>query len=284
VSLVVPTHDRVGLLRRAVDGILAKTDYRRFEIVIVDNNSSEPETLAYFEEVTARDARVRVVGHRMPFNFSAICNAGVQSARGEVVGLVNNDVDVIGAEWLAEMVSHAVRPEIGVVGAMLYYPNDTVQHAGVALGVGGVAGHMHKHMPRGTSGYVGRARLLQNVSAVTAACCLVRKSVYDEVGGLDERFEVAFNDVDFCLRVSEAGYRNLWTPYAELYHFESATRGSDRRPDEAARLAYETELMRRRFGDLIDHDPAYSPNLTRETEDLTLAFPPRAVRPWQSGE
>lgn len=284
VSLVVPTRDRVDLLRRAVDGMLAKTDYRPFEIIIVDNNSCEPETFAYFDEVTERDARVRVVGHRMPFNFSAISNAAVRNARGEVIGLVNNDIDVIGGEWLAEMVSHAVRPDIGVVGALLYYPNNTIQHAGIALGIGGVAGHMHKHLPRGTSGYAGRARLVQNVSAVTAACCLVRKSVYEEVGGLDERLGVAFNDVDFCLRVSAAGYRNVLTPYAELYHFESATRGSDRGPKEAARLAHEAELMNRRFGDLLCHDPAYSPNLTLEREDLSLAFPSRALRPWQASD
>jgi GT2 family glycosyltransferase len=199
-----------------------------------------------------------------------------------VIGFVNNDIDVISRDWLTEMVSHAVRPDVGVVGAMLYYPNDTIQHAGVALGIGGVAGHMHKYLPRGTSGYVGRARLVQNVSAVTAACCLVRRSVYDEVGGLDERLAIAFNDIDFCLRVNAAGYRNVWTPYAELYHFESATRGADTRPESAVRFAQEVELMQRRFGRLLRDDPAYSPNLTLDTENLSLAFPPRARKPWAS--
>jgi len=206
----------------------------------------------------------------------ALNNAAVRSARGELVGLLNNDIEVISPDWLSEMVGHALRPEVGAVGARLWYPDDTLQHGGILLGVGGVANHAHRRAKRGTHGYFGRMSLIQQFSAVTAACLVIRKTIFEEVGGLNEAdLPVAFNDVDFCLRVREAGYHNIWTPYAELYHHESATRGYEDTPEKQARLAAETRYMQQRWGDLLRNDPAYSPNLTLEHEDFSLAWPPR---------
>jgi GT2 family glycosyltransferase len=190
--------------------------------------------------------RVKVLRFSGDFNYSAINNLAVKKSQGNILGLINNDTEVITPEWLSEMVSHAIRPDIGCVGAKLYYPNDTIQHGGIILGMGGVAGHFHKDFPRGHSGYFGRLITTQNLSAVTAACLLVRKSVYNQVGGLNEKdLKVAFNDVDLCLKVYERGYRNLWTPYAELYHHESMTRGQEDTPEKQLRFQYESAYMRK---------------------------------------
>ena len=224
VSVIIPTRNQVTYLRRCVESVLQKTTYYPYEIVIVDNGSDDPETLAYLQ-TCATEGDARVLRYDQPFNYSAINNYAVTHAAGDYVCLLNNDVEVITPDWLDEMVGQALRPEIGAVGAMLYYPNDTIQHAGVVLGIGGVAGHIFSGLPRGTHGYFNRARLVQEMTAVTAACLLVCKSLYQEVGGLDERLGVAFNDVDFCLKLRQAGHRNIWTPFAELYHHESASRG-----------------------------------------------------------
>jgi GT2 family glycosyltransferase len=274
VSLIVPTRDRLHLLKMCVDSILAKTDYKNFEILIVDNGSVEVETLGYFREVVSDD-RVRVLSYPHPFNYSAINNFAAANTDAEIVGLVNNDIEAISPGWLSEMVSQAVRANVGCVGALLYYPNDTVQHAGVVTGFGGVAGHGHHAHPRGGLGYFGRLALVQEYSAVTAACLLVRRSIFEEVGGLDESLQVAFNDVDFCLRVRAAGYRNLWTPFAALYHHESASRGTEDTPAKVARFESEIRFMRERWGDSLDADPAYNPNLSLNTTPFALAFPPR---------
>jgi GT2 family glycosyltransferase len=274
VSLLIPTRDRVDLLRRCVGSILKKTTYPNYEIIILDNESREQKTLDYLEEVKA-DSRVRVVRWPHPFNYSAINNFGAAQARGEVIGLLNNDIEVITPGWLTEMVGHALRPEIGVVGAMLYYPNDTIQHAGVVLGIGGVAGHVHVGAPRGYPGLRHRAGLAQTLSAVTAACVLMRASIFREVGGLDEQLRVAFNDIDLCLRVREKGYRNLWTPFAELYHYESATRGYENTPEKIERFKQEESFMKRRWKDALDTDPYYNPNFTLRGTPFTLAYPPR---------
>ena len=271
VSLLIPTRDRVEILQPCVDAILSRTEYRHFELLILDNGSTCQATLAYMEEVALRDQRVRVLRWEHPFNYSAINNFGVQHAKGELIGLVNNDIEPINSEWLTEMVSQAVRPEIGCVGAKLYYPNDTVQHGGVILGLGGVAGHSHKHFHRDHPGYFYRLKLVQNLSAVTAACLLLRKSVFEQVGGLnEENLPIAFNDVDLCLKVREAGYRNLWTPYAELYHHESVSRGADDNPAKRARANSEVAYMRRTWSKALDDDPAYNPNLTLSYEDFSL--------------
>ena len=274
VSLIIPTRDRVELLRMCVESILARTKYSNYEIVIVDNQSQEPETHAYFRRLS-NNPKMKIVTYDAPFNYSTINNTAVAASDGEFIGLVNNDIEVISPDWLDEMVSHARREDIGAVGAMLYYPNNTIQHAGVVLGVGGVAGHVHAGKPRGFSGQMSRATLVQNLSAVTAACLLVRRETFDAVGGLDPRLEVAFNDVDFCLRVRELGLRNLWTPFAELYHHESASRGYEDTPEKQQRFLREVALMIDRWGKALKRDPAYNPNLTLERYDFSLSSAPR---------
>ncbi len=274
VSLIIPTRDKVELLRTCVQSILEKTDYPDYEIIIVDNQSQEAATLDYFREL-ARESRVRVLHYDAPFNYSKINNYAAERATGSIIGLINNDIEVIAPAWMTIMVSQAVRPQIGAVGAMLYYPNDTIQHAGVVLGIGTVAGHAYTGLPAGSEGQCGRALLAQEMSAVTAACLLVRKTVFDEVGGLDGSLAVAFNDVDFCIKVLAAGYRNLWTPYATLYHHESASRGYEDTPEKIARFQGETEIMLSRWGDCLLADPCYNPNLTVAGVAFDLAFPPR---------
>ncbi|WP_200946381.1 glycosyltransferase [Rhodanobacter sp. Root480] len=274
ISLIIPTRDGLHLLQRCIDSILTLTTYDNYEIIIVDNQSSDPATLQYLRDVVA-DPRVSVLAYDKPFNYSALNNYAVRQTRGELVGLVNNDIEAISPDWLQEMAGHAMRPEIGAVGAMLYYPNDTIQHAGVVLGVHGVAAHAYCGKPRGYPGQMGRARLVQNMSAVTAACLLIRRAVFDEVNGLDESLQVAFNDIDFCLRVQQRGYRNLWTPFAELYHHESATRGYEDSPEKKARFASEVESMQQKWPRELSADPVYSLNLTLIGTPFELAFPPR---------
>jgi len=270
VSLLVPTRDRVEILQPCVDAILARTDYADFELLILDNQSTCPETLAYMARVE-EDPRVRVLRWNHPFNYSAINNFGAREARGSILGLVNNDIEPINDDWLTEMVGQVCREEIGCVGAKLYYPNGSIQHGGVILGLGGVAGHAHRFFPGDHAGYRDRLNLVQNLSAVTAACLLIRKAVFDEVGGLnEEHLTVAYNDVDLCLKVREAGYRNLWTPHAELYHHESVSRGQDDNTKKRARAAGEVAYMRRTWGEALDGDPAYNPNLTLVHEDFSL--------------
>lgn len=272
VSLLIPTRDRVELVRTCVSSILEKSDYRSFEIIIIDNESCLPETLEYFESIQKTEPSVKVISYPHPFNYSAINNFGARFAAGEIIGLINNDIEVISPGWLSEMVGHAMRPEIGCVGAKLYYGDDTIQHAGVIVGLGGVAGHSHKYFPRDASGYFHRLKVIQNFSAVTAACLLVRKSVYMEVGGLEENgLKVAFNDVDFCLKVRNAGYRNLWTPYAELYHHESKSRGQEDTPEKMARFAAEIEFVQKKWGKDLTIDPCYSRNLTLAREDFSIS-------------
>lgn len=274
ISLIIPTRDGLKLLERCVDSILTLTTYDNYEVVIVDNQSQDPATLQYLRDVVA-NPRVTVLEYDHPFNYSALNNYAVQQTQGELIGLINNDIEVISPDWLQEMAGHAMRPEIGAVGAMLYYPNDTIQHAGVVLGVHGVAAHAYCGKPRGYPGQMGRARLVQNMSAVTAACLLIRRKVFEEVSGLDESLHVAFNDIDFCLRVQQRGYRNLWTPFAELYHHESATRGYEDSPEKQARFASEVEAMRKRWPAELAADPTYSCNLTLVGTPFELAFPPR---------
>ncbi len=274
VSLIIPTRDKVELLRVCVQSILDKTDYPDYEIIVVDNQSVEPATLEYFN-VLQSESKVRVLKYNEPFNYSKINNYAATRATGSIIGLVNNDIEVITPEWMAIMVSQALRPEIGAVGALLYYPNDTIQHAGVVLGMGQVAGHAYAGLPAGSHGQCGRALLAQEMSAVTAACLLVRKEIFDEVGGLDASLSVAFNDVDFCLRILAAGYRNLWTPYAKLYHHESASRGYEDTPEKIARFDGEIKIMLSRWGSALLADPSYNPNLTVTGPAFDLAFPPR---------
>ncbi len=270
VSLIIPTRDGLELLRGCVRSILSRTTYENYEIIIVDNGSTDTGTLDYMDEISQR-ANVRVLKYDKPFNYSAINNFAVAQAHGSIVGLINNDIEVISPDWLGEMVSWSAQAEIGCVGAKLFYANDTVQHAGVVLGLGGVAGHSHKHFPRNHAGYFFRLQVLQNYSAVTAACLLVRKEVYDEVGGLNaEDLTVAFNDVDFCLKVREAGYSNVWSPFAELYHLESISRGTDESPERIERFEKEINFMKSQWGAELLSDPYYSPHLSTDREDFSF--------------
>lgn len=275
VSLIIPTYNQLKLIRECVHSILVKTDYPNYQILIVDNRSDDPMVLAYFESLK-KDPRFRVLRDDRPFNFSAINNRAVGEAEGELVALINNDTEVITPGWLTEMVGMALQPGVGAVGARLWFPDERLQHAGIILGLGGVVGHGHNGLPRTASGYFGRATLQQTVSAVTAACLVVRKEIYLQAGGMDEvNLPVAFNDVDFCLRLVELGYRNVWTPYAELYHHESATRGYEDNPEKQRRFAREVKFLQQRWHAEILHDPAYSPNLTLDREDFSIAWPPR---------
>jgi glycosyltransferase involved in cell wall biosynthesis len=273
VTLIVPTRNNAALLRPCIASILEKTAYPDYEILVVDNNSDEPETFAYLDELR-QHPRCRVLAFPKPFNFSAINNFAVQQTDSPIIGLLNNDLEVINGDWLDEMASQALRPEIGCVGAKLYYPDGRIQHAGVILGIGGVAGHAYKYLPRHRQTSQYRLLIAQNFSAVTAACLVIRRSVYLEAGGFDENIAVAFNDVDFCLKVRSRGYRNLYTPYAELYHHESVSRGYEDTPEKRQRFSKEVEHMQKKWGNLLCNDPAYNPNLTLEHEDFSLAFPP----------
>ncbi|MGZ3696804.1 MAG: glycosyltransferase [Bdellovibrionota bacterium] len=278
VSLIIGTRDRVQLLKGAVEGILHRTDYPALEVLIIDNQSVEPETLAYFKTLS-QDPRVRIIRYDAPFNFSAINNFGVRHANGTVIGLINNDLEVISPGWLSEMVAQSLRPEVGAVGAKLYYADETLQHAGCIVGIGKVAGHAFKRRPRDFPGYMSRAVVVNNFSVVTAACLLMRKAVFEEVGGLDEKnLAVAFNDVDLCLKIRAKGYWVVYTPYAELYHLESASRGPDTTPETYPRFLRERDFMVAKWGEKLLNDPSYSPNLTLETEDFAIAFPPRTLQ------
>ena len=271
LSVIILNYNVRYFLELCLQSVEAAIQNLDAEIIVVDNQTTCEKTLGLFNEYTNTKANFRVLKWDKPFNYSAINNFAVSQAEGEVVGLVNNDIEVINEDWLSEMVSHALRPEIGCVGAKLYYPNDTIQHAGVVLGIGGVAGHSHKYFHKSEPGYFTRLHLVQNLSAVTAACLLVRKSVFEEVDGLNEQdLTVAFNDVDFCLKVHTAGYRNLFTPWAELYHHESISRGEEDTPEKVARFNKESEYMKDKWNKLLCNDPAYNPNLSNTHENFSL--------------
>ena len=269
VSLIIPTRDNADVLETCVRSIRSRTHYENYEILIIDNGSVEEKTKRLFAGVSS-DPAIRVLSMPGPFNFSKLNNAAVRAATGEILGLVNNDIEVTRGDWLTEMAALAARSETGCVGAKLLYPDGRIQHAGVVIGLGGVAGHGHRFARSDDPGYLDRLRTVQNVSAVTAACLLIRRQVFDQVGGFDESLTVAFNDVDFCLRVRAAGYRNLWTPFAELIHHESVSRGRDLTPAKARRFADEYAAMQRRWGVELLRDPYYSPHLTYDREDFSL--------------
>ena len=269
VSIIIPNKDQVPVLTKCIDSLYAKTDYKNFEVLVVENNSTEPETFEYYGKIQKAHQNLKVLYYKGGFNFSAINNFAAQQAKGEMLLLLNNDIEIISENWLGEMVSLALQKNVGIVGAMLYYPNDTVQHAGVITGLGGFAGHSHKYHPRGKSGYMFRLSCVQNLSCVTAACLLVTKEAFDAANGLDEEFTVAFNDVDFCLRIRDMGWQVLFTPYAECYHHESISRGSDKKGEKKERFEGERNRLKGRFGDSLLKDPFYNPNLTLDMEDFS---------------
>jgi GT2 family glycosyltransferase len=274
VTLIIPTHNRIDLLKRAVDSILEKTTYTNYELIIIDHQSDEDLSIQYLTDISTIE-NVRVIRVEGSFNFSKFNNQAITSAKGSIVGLLNNDIEVITTNWLDEMVSLVIQDGVGAVGARLWYPNDTLQHGGVILGYGPsrIAGHIHG-TSRDDKGYFGRAELIQNFSAVTAACLLVKKLVYLEADGLDENLPVDYNDVDFCLRLIQLGYRNIWTPYAELYHHEHGTRGKAQDPERHAQLIQDMAYMRNRWGEYLTQDPLYTPNLDLDVA-YSLSFVPR---------
>ncbi|MGS2719923.1 glycosyltransferase family 2 protein [Paraglaciecola aestuariivivens] len=272
VSLIIPTKNAKSLVKTCIDSILSKTTYPNYEILLIDNNSDEPESLAYFASLDELEPKVRLLKYPHAFNYSAINNFAVGHAKGEVLALVNNDIEVITPSWLTDMLGHVLRQDIGCVGAKLLYPDDRIQHAGVVLGYGGGAGHAHKYFPKDHAGYAKRLAATNNFSAVTAACLLVKKSDFEQVGGLNEKhLSVAFNDVDFCLKVLKLGRRNLYCAEAELYHHESVSRGDEDTQEKRSRFQSELDYLQLNWSQYIQQDPAYNPNLTLHRENFAIA-------------
>ncbi len=268
VSIVIPTCDHAEDLRRCVESIYQKTNYRYFEIILVENNSKEDNTFELYEELKNKHDNLSVVKYEGEFNFSKICNFGAFKATGDHILLLNNDMEVIAPDWLGEMVGYSCREEVGAVGAKLLYPDGRIQHAGVITGLGGFAGHSHKYYAGGKSGYMFRIGCVNNYSAVTGACLMVKRRLYRSLRGLDEDFAVAFNDVDFCLRLLKHGLYNVYTPYAELYHHESLSRGLDNKGDKKERFNGERERLKSLYGEDLKKDRFYNPGLTLDSEDF----------------
>jgi GT2 family glycosyltransferase len=280
VSLIIVSHGQGDFLRRCIESLYRKTTYPSFELIVVAHPAEDRQTLDFLPRLT-KERQVTLVDAAGTDNEAALQNLGARHAHGEVIALLADNLEVITPDWLEEMVSHALRPEIGAVGAMLYHPNDTIYHAGIILGGKGRASHVYANRPRGYSGQIGRALLRQNVSAVSAACVVLRRKLFAEVGGLDETLlPLVYRSVDFCLRLRERGYRNVWTPHAELYYHKSTERGYKNTLTEQEQLTQALAVLQQRWGTLLSHDPAYNPNLTLDGELFTLAFPPRRQKPW----
>ena len=282
VSIIILTRNGYLVLSQCIDGLLRKTDYENMEIILIDNGSDDDTTLNYLDSLRS-EARITIISRPGAFNFSALNNFAVSQAKGEHVLLMNNDVSVIDAGWLKEMVSHIVRPEVGIVGAKLLYENESIQHGGMIIGLGGVAGHSFRHYPRYSPGAMQRLHYSQSLSCVTAACLLTRKELYKDVGGLDEEnLKITFNDVDYCLKVQDRGYRIIWTPFAELFHLESISRGSDLAPENLKRWMEEYDFMQNKWQETLQYDPFYNPNLTIIEEDFSLTNKPRTIKAWSN--
>lgn len=272
VSILIPNKDHVTDLARCIESIREKTTYENYEIIVIENNSTQELLFRYYEYLNSLD-NIRVIRYADKFNYAAINNYAVKYAKGDYLLLLNNDTEVITPEWIEELLMHAQRDTIGAVGAKLYYGNDTIQHSGLLIGIGPdrTAGHVHYGMPRTAGGYQGKLHYVQNLCAVTGACLMVKKTLYDEVDGLDENFSVAYNDVDFCLRLREKGYLNIFAPDAELYHYESKSRGLEITEAKRRRLDYEANLFRERWKTLIEKgDPYYNDNLSLNCVDYTV--------------
>lgn len=275
VSILIPNYEHLDSLKACLDSVFSRTTWPNYEIVIVENNSTSREIFAYYDELQKARENVRVVAWPGPFNYSAINNYGAQYCTGDYLLLLNNDTEVITPGWIEEMLMFAQRPDVGAVGAMLYYPDDTIQHAGVCVGLFGVAGHYYSKAERNHVGYMGRLLYAQNMSAVTAACMMIRRDAWEKVRGLDEQWAVAFNDVDLCLRIRQAGYLIVWTPFAELYHYESKSRGLEDTPEKLERFYSEANRFRDRWKDkLAAGDIYYNPNFSLERSDFTVVDKP----------
>ena len=281
VSIIIPTHNMLNHLEACIESLLNKTTYQNYEVIVIDNQSDDKETLNYLNKITIK-RNIRLLKHPHPFNFSAINNFAAQQARGDMLCLLNNDTEIISPDWLEHLVSQLLQPGVGVVGAKLLYTNGTVQHAGDAIGVAGCAGHMHGGIDAESPGYMGRAMLTQDLSAVTGACLLTYKSLYQELGGLDEKhLAVAFNDVDYCLRTREANKKVIFVPDALLYHYESVSRGGKISPEKKRRIKKEVAYMHKRWKQVITQDPFYHPCMNKQKADFTLATQSRRIWSWK---
>lgn len=281
VSIIIPTHNQQEVLKRFIDSLESLTTYEHYEVIIIDNNSNDGLILKYLTQLKQK-AHFKIIEDKRPFNFSQLNNSATKEASGEILAFCNNDLEVITPEWLDLMVGYSLREGVGPVGARLLYPSGTLQHGGVILGINGVAGHACKGQPRSDPGYWNRVITPCTVSAVTAACMVVKRDLFEKIGGFDEiNLAVAFNDIDFCLRASQSGCRAVYVPYAELYHWESVSRGYEDTPEKIRRFERETSYMKRKWGDILSNDPYYNPNLTLLFEDCSLGYPPRAVYPWK---
>jgi O-antigen biosynthesis protein len=275
VSIIIPTRNNKYYLKKCISSITKKTNYPNYELIVVNNNSDDPGTLKYLSSLQ-ENKKVTVLDDNRTFNFSTINNRASEHARGNLICFLNDDTEVINPDWLHEMVRLILQPEIAVVGAKLWYGDKTIQHAGVILGMGGIASHSHKCMSEFDVGYFGRVNIIQEFSAVTAACMLIEKDIFVRAGKFDEvNLAINYNDIDLCLKVKKLGYKIVWTPYAELYHHESKSRGQDNDPEKKKRFESEIAFMQKKWGELLNNDPAYSPNLTLDAENFGLAFPPR---------
>lgn len=271
ISIIIPNKDHIDDLKRCMDSIDQKSTYKNYEYIIVENNSTDDATFQYYKKLEAENPKAHVVYWDKEFNYSAINNYGAVFAKGEYLLLLNNDTEIINEDCLEELLGYCMRSDVGAVGARMYYEDDTIQHAGVVIGFGGIAGHCFVLQPRGTTGYCHRIICAQDYSAVTAACMMVKREAFDKVGGLTEELAVAFNDIDFCMKLREAGYLIVYNPYAELYHYESKSRGLEDTPEKVARFNKEIQIFERRWPDIMrDGDPYYNPNLTLKSQDFSL--------------
>ena len=271
ISIIIPNKDHIDDLQKCMNSIYEKSDYHNYEFVIVENNSTEQETFAFYKKITSEHDNVKVVYYKGEFNYSKINNFGVSEANGEYLLLLNNDTEMINADCLTEMVHYCMREDVGIVGARLYYADDTIQHAGAVIGFGGMAGHTFIGKSRYDIGYFGRIVCAQDYSAVTAACLMTKRSVYEAVGGLDEKYQVAFNDIDYCLKVRKLGKLVVYNPYAELYHYESKSRGLEDIPEKVERFSGEVERLVTNWPEYFKKgDPYYNKNLTLDNSDFSL--------------
>lgn len=270
ISIVIPNKDNVGILKRCIDSIQSKSTYRNYEVIIVENNSKEPDTFAYYKSIDGKDG-ISVIYWEEEFNYSRINNYGIMHAKGDYIVCLNNDISVITPDWMEELLGNCQRKEVGITGARLYFPDNTIQHAGIVVGMGGSAGSMFVGMSRNRTGYMHKAAIQQNLSAVTAACFMVKRQAFEQAGGFDEKLAVAFNDVDFCLRVRQAGYLVVYNPDAQMYHDESKTRGYEDTPEKQARFQKEKDYLRSRWPEIMEQgDPYYNRNLSLEKCDYTI--------------
>ncbi|RTL13012.1 MAG: glycosyltransferase [Neisseriaceae bacterium] len=281
VSLIIPTRDKVEILSVCVEGLLEKTAYSNIEVIIVDNGSEEEETLKYLDKISINE-KVKIIREIGEFNFSRLNNKAVAEATGNIIGFINNDIEIIHPDWLTEMLAFLRQPTVGVVGAKLLYENNTIQHAGVTLGIYGVACHPQRHFARNSAGYFGLPQLPHEVSAVTAACLLMHKDIFEDVNGFDEeKFAIGFNDVDLCLKVRKKGYKIIYSPFSELYHKESVSRGNDDTKEKIANHRQECKNMIKKYGKELKHDPYYNVNLSLDDEDYRITMQPRQFVPWR---